>query len=77
MFGPYNLIIPTIHIIVVYALILSNKKKCGRKVFIYSLGSMSFNHLYRMYVDYGGYNIDISMILMVYVCKFTYFAYNV
>jgi hypothetical protein len=35
----------------------------------YVLAHLTFNHLYRMYTDYGGYAMDISTFTMLQVCK--------
>jgi lysophospholipid acyltransferase len=75
LFGD-RLLVPLAHALVVYVLTRA-LPRCGRPVFVYSLVSMSLTHLHRMWVDYGGWKIDISTVLMIYVCKFTYFGYNV
>lgn len=77
MFGARLLAMPLLHSAVVYGLVRWLPYSCGKPVFIYSLASMTATHFHRMWVNYGGWDLDISMVLMIYVCKFTYFAFNV
>ncbi len=37
---------------------------------------LSFIHIYRMLIDWGGWNLDVSTIYMMSVCKFSSIAFN-
>ena len=50
-------------------------RKCGFFVTSISLVGMLSYHINRLIVDYGGWKIDLSMILMLYVAKYSLFAY--
>ena len=39
------------------------------------LGYLTFNHLHRMYTDFGGFNLDISTFNMLQVCKLSGLAF--
>lgn len=52
-----------------YVLMLIVGRKCGFIVTAYSLAYLSAFHIYRMYVDYGGWKLDISTTLMMAVPK--------
>lgn len=60
---------------IVYFLIVIFGRKSAKLVFIESLLFQSFYHIYRQIVDYGGWKLDISTIVMMYTCKYTSFAY--
>lgn len=60
---------------ITYLLIVAFGRKAAKIVFIESLLFQSFYHLYRQTVDYGGWKLDISTIVMMYTCKYTSFAY--
>ena len=62
---------------VIYVMIKIWRKKCGKKVTIFSLVVLSMFHIYRMIVDYGGWKVDMSTILMTITCKYSLFAYAV
>ena len=47
-----------------------------RIVFIIALALLSGMHIYRLRIDYGGYNLDVSGPLMIVVLKVTSFAWN-
>ena len=59
----------------VYFLTMINPKNCGKHVTIVSLTLLSIYHIYRMIVDYGGWTMDISTIMMSNVNKYSLFAY--
>ena len=44
-------------------------------MFFESLLFQSSYHIYRQYVDFGGWKLDITTIMMMYTCKYTSFAY--
>ena len=39
------------------------------------LGYLTFNHLHRMYTNFGGFNLDISTFNMLQVCKLSGLAF--
>lgn len=61
--------------IITYVMVLIFKEKCGKLVFIQNIVYMSAHHIYRQIYDYGSWRMDITLILMMLVCKFTSFAY--
>lgn len=74
VYGPDVIMIFGIHGLV-YLLTMINPKSCGKHVTIVSLALLSIYHIYRMIVDYGGWTMDISNILMCNVNKYSLFAY--
>lgn len=52
-------------------------KKCAFPVFIETICYLSGHHIYRQIYDYGGWSMDVSVILMMNTCKWTSFAWNV
>lgn len=65
----------TLHFLV-YGLACLNIKKVGPLVTYLSMTILSIYHIYRMVVDYGGWTLDISTIIMTNVCKYSDFAYG-
>ena len=61
----------------VYVILRITPKKCGALVTVLSLSVLSAFHIYRMIVDYGGWTMDLSTILMTIVCKYSLLAYAV
>jgi lysophospholipid acyltransferase len=59
----------------VYGLLKWRRRNCGNVVTIVSLVLLSVYHIYRMVVDYGGWAMDISTIMMCNVNKYSFFAY--
>jgi lysophospholipid acyltransferase len=47
-----------------------------RLVFAVTLAHLSLSHIFRMLVDYGGWQLDYTGPQMVLVIKLTSFAYN-
>jgi len=60
---------------IIYGLIIAKGRQCGAFITILSTLTLSAYHIYRMYVDYGGWQIDVSIIFMLHVSKYSYFAY--
>ena len=60
---------------ITYLIILAFKRKAAKLVFVESMIFQSIYHIYRQYVDYGGWKLDISTIVMMYTCKYTSFAF--
>ncbi len=63
--------------ILMYVLVRLSPAKCGKQVTVVSLVLLSIFHVYRMMVDYGGWSIDISTLMMSNVNKYSLFAYAV
>ena len=61
----------------VYLIIKFRSRKCGALVTILTLCILSVFHIYRMIIDYGGWTLDLSTVLMAIVCKYSLFAYAV
>lgn len=74
IYGKDILLIFVLHLLV-YLMVKFNPKNCGKHVTIVSLGLLSIYHVYRMIVDYGGWSMDISTIMMSNVNKYSLFAY--
>lgn len=55
---------------------INNKKFSAYLVFILSMSLLSGVHIYRMIIDYGNWSLDINVILMIYVCKYSSVAFN-
>lgn len=60
-----------------YLMVKLNPAHCGKQVTVISLALLSVYHIYRMIVDYGGWTIDVSTIMMSNVNKYSLFAYAV
>lgn len=60
---------------VTYLLIILFKRKAAKIVFLECMIFQSIYHIYRQTVDFGGWKLDISTILMMYTCKYTSFAF--
>jgi len=50
-----------------YLLIFVVGRKCGFILTVYCLTFLAIFHIYRMYIDYGGWNMDITTTLMMTV----------
>jgi lysophospholipid acyltransferase len=61
---------------VVYGLVMANRRYCGTVVTTVSLALLSVYHVYRMMIDYGGWSLDISTIMMCNVNKYSFFAFS-
>lgn len=72
----YQYILLGIQVCVVYIICMKKRKNCGYLVTVESVLVLSLCHIYRMVTDYGGWELDITTILMVMVCKFSLFAYR-
>lgn len=62
--------------VMVYWVCKNYTRTCGKLVTWGSVLLLSMFHIYRLIVDYGGWAIDISTVMMVMVCKFSLFAYQ-
>ncbi len=63
------------HIIVYVLIIALGQRRCGGVITAYSVITLFGYHIYRMLVDYGGWKLDVSTIMMTMVCKYSLFAY--
>ena len=61
--------------IIIYLVAKYVKKGSGNIIFIISFVVLSSLNIYRLLTDYGGWVMDISVPLMVFVCKWTYYGY--
>ena len=71
----HQIILPFLQHLTVYAFIKINGRNSGAFITIYSVCSLFVYHIYRMVVDYGGWKLDVSTILMMMVCKYSMIAY--
>jgi len=59
-----------------YALMIAfPRHKQARFVFIFVMGYLSYQHIYRMYKNYGGYDMDITTFTMILTAKLSALAY--
>ncbi len=42
----------------------------------FTVAHLSYLHIYRMVIDYGGWRIDTSTIYMMSICKFSAIAFS-
>ncbi|RHY19658.1 hypothetical protein DYB30_004269 [Aphanomyces astaci] len=56
--------------------VIAPAKYAPRLVFVWNMLYISASHLYRLYVDYMGWSLDITGPQMLLVIKLTAFAYN-
>lgn len=61
--------------IIVYLLIIIKGRNCGSLITVYVMVTLFGYHIYRMVVDYGGWTLDVSTIMMTMVCKYSMFAF--
>lgn len=62
--------------VLIYFLIMAKGRQCGFFITSISILLLSFYHSYRMYAYYGSELIDLSMILMLHVSKYSLFAFS-
>jgi lysophospholipid acyltransferase len=68
-----NVLIATV---ICYLLIkICDRNKIGWIVTVYAFAHLSVIHIYRMIVDYGSWSMDISLIFMMIITKYTSFAF--
>lgn len=72
----YQYILLIAQICIVYWICTKQRKNCGYLVTVESVLVLSICHIYRQLTNYGGWELDITTILMVMVCKFSMFAYR-
>ncbi|XP_055347487.1 lysophospholipid acyltransferase 6-like isoform X2 [Paramacrobiotus metropolitanus] len=76
-FGIRSLYLLAVTTICYYITRLANPRYAQLIVFVVAVGYLSYLHIYRMMKDYGGYNLDITMPMMVIVQKITAYAFAV
>ena len=61
---------------ITYAMMIAlPRHKQARFVFIFVMAYLSFQHIYRMYKNFGGYDMDITTFTMVLTAKLSALAY--
>jgi len=70
-----HVVATTILTYVIVAAFSRNRKTGAIAAFVFNLTYLSCFHIYRMYVDYGGWKMDTSLVLMMNVAKHTSFAW--
>ena len=76
VFGAEIWMVFMLHLLM-YGIMWSLRRKCGGLVTTLSLLILSMFHIYRMIVDYGGWQIDLSAVLMTMTCKYSLLAYAI
>jgi hypothetical protein len=51
------------------------RSDCGRLITILGMSFLSLYHTYRLITDYGSWKIDVATVFMIFVCKYSSFAY--
>ena len=74
-----NTFIPLISSLFVLCIckLMGSSKYTPPVVFFVAMGVTSACHIYRLYIDYGGYTLDVSGPQMIITIKLTQFAWNV
>jgi len=54
---------------------IKNKRISAYLTLLISMTCLSAIHIYRMITDYGNWTLDINVILMINVCKYTSVAF--
>ena len=72
----YQYLFQLVEMVVVYWICKNFTKSCGKIVTIGSVLVLSIFHIYRMIIDYGGWQMDITTLMMVMVIKFSLFAFQ-
>ena len=65
------------HHFIVYAIIKNKGPKVGRLITFESLIFLFGYHLYEILFNYGGFSMNAVVLLMILVCKYSLFAYNI
>lgn len=74
---PFKLLFVFVMHVVVYVMVavVVDRSKCGKHITFFSMGVLSIYHVYRMVFDYGLWKIDVATVFMMFVCKYSSFAY--
>jgi lysophospholipid acyltransferase len=67
--------IPLVMHVAMYLLMLAKGRQCGMVVTLTAMVLLSIYHIQRMIVDYGGWTLDVSTIMMGNVCKYSLLAF--
>jgi lysophospholipid acyltransferase len=56
---------------VVYLLMaILPRRSSAIPIFVFSLGYLSYIHIYRILYEYGSWNMDVSLVMMMATCKY-------
>jgi hypothetical protein len=69
------LIVFGIHVVIDLAIKQVKREQCGKLITIGAMSFLSLYHIYRMVTDYGSWRIDVATVFMVFVCKYSSFAF--
>jgi hypothetical protein len=61
---------------IIYFIIKTKGKQSGFLVSLVSMAALSAYHIYRLITNYGSTGIELSFILMLYVAKYSLFAFS-
>jgi len=70
-----DILYPLVLALIVYFVMKYLGRNKAVLIFIISMGFLSIFHIYRMWVDWGGYKMDVTSVLMINVCKQTTLAW--
>ncbi|EAR97515.2 membrane-bound O-acyltransferase family MBOAT protein (macronuclear) [Tetrahymena thermophila SB210] len=70
-----NVISSHVMTLVTYILCAIFGRHSQKVVFVFCLTFLSVHHIYRQITDYGGWRMDVSVILMMNFCKLVSFAF--
>lgn len=59
----------------IYLFVRVRTVRCGKEVTMGSIVLLSTLHIYRLITDYGSWNIDVTTVFMMTICKYSSFAY--
>jgi lysophospholipid acyltransferase len=65
-----------LHVVMYFLIKHVDRKHCGLFALLTSMILVSGFHVYVMIVDYGRWEIDVSTILMMSICKYSLFAFS-
>ena len=63
--------------LIVWAIIKTKGPKCGKLVLFESMICLSGYHIYEVIWNYGGWSMNARTMMMIMVCKYSLFAYNI
>ena len=63
--------------LIVWTIIQKKSRNCGKIVTVESILYLSGYHLYEIIWNYGGWSMNALALMMVLVCKYSLFAYNI
>lgn len=77
MFGWLDTLILYICFVAVFFGAKAYRKKAAQLIFFGGFGVLSFYHLKRMWENYGGYDMDLTFLLMQQLIRVTYFGWAI